>query len=79
MEFGRISPHPYGEAGPGRRFVEKERKEDERTEYLRLAFGGTPIIGIKLWDVFQKRVEIKVQQFRAFLIIQVKGILGVDI
>ena len=42
-----------------------------------MVFGGPPAIGIKPGDVLQKWGGIKIQQFLAFLIIEVKRILRV--
>lgn len=70
-------PSPGSEAGFSWSLVKKQDKKDEGAQDLGLVCSWTATMRIKLRDKFQDCVKIKIKQFLTFLIIEVKGILGV--
>lgn len=65
------------QAGFSRSLVKEKNKKDKGAQVLCLIFGRASTRRIKLGDEFSEWIQVEVEQFLAFLIIEVKGILRV--
>lgn len=70
-------PYPCREAGLSRCLVKKQDEEDKGAQDLRLVFCRTSPGRIKGQDIFQNGIQIKIEKFLAFFIIETKGIFGI--